>query len=98
MAPLIQLRRDCTIPRVANINDKNPTKKPLTPKELLKHLQQSHTLNARVFLKSITAATNKIAQLKMIKNDSAEAVKLYKEVLQLAKEHNDKIGFVLFMK
>lgn len=94
LEPLRKLRQDCTIPSAFERQLKS-TKKNLKPDELLKHLMSKNEIEAKSELRTIAWCLNGVAALHLIKNENAEAVKLYRTVLKWAKDYNEKIRYDL---
>lgn len=60
--------------------------------ELLKHLLKNAENDAKSELRSVASSLNGMAALHIIKENAAEAAKLYRRVLQWANEYNDRIA------
>lgn len=90
LEPLRKLRQDCSIPSVFERHLKN-TKKNLKPDELLKHLMSKNEIEAKSELRTIAWCLNGMAALNLIKDQNAEAIKLYRTVLKWAQDYNEKI-------
>lgn len=89
LEPLRKLRQDCSIPSVFERHLKN-AKKNLKPDELLKHLMSKNEIEAKSELRTIAWCLNGTAALHLIKEEKAEAIKLYRTVLKWAQDYNDK--------
>lgn len=66
----------------------------MKPNELLKHLQDTNVLVASMELYEITELKNTLAALNIRKGHTAAAIDCYKDVLQLAEDYEEKLGFV----
>lgn len=88
MEPLRKLRQDCTAPSIFQRSSSNPVsvKKLLTPNELLNHLIKDNEMNCKSELRSIISCLNGLAGIYIIREEVLEAIKMYKNVLQRAKE------------
>lgn len=91
LEPLRKLRQDCSVPSIFERN-MNQQKKNLKPDELLEHLMKKNEIEAKSELRTIAWCLNGTAALHLIKNEKAEAVKLYRSVLKWAKDYNEKIS------
>lgn len=88
LEPLRKLRQDCSVPRAAELSGKRI----MQQDELLKHLLKNSENDAKSQLRSVTSSLNGMAALHIIKDNAAEAAKLYRCVLQWANEYNDRIA------
>lgn len=82
------MRQDCSVPRAAELSGKRT----MQQDELLKHLLKNAENDAKSELRSVASSLNGMAALHIIKENPAEAAKLYRRVLQWANEYNDRIA------
>lgn len=93
LEPLRKLRQDCSIPSITERNF-GAGKRNLKPDELLKHLTGKNEVEAKSELRSIAWCLNGIAGLHLIRNETPDAIKSYRRVLQWAKDYSEKIRYV----
>lgn len=90
LEPLRKLRQDCTIASVQL--HMGTAKKILKPDELLDHLTTTNENDARQELRTIASSLNGIAAIHIIKEQTAEAIKMYRSVLKWAKDYCERIS------
>ena len=93
LEPLRQLRQDCTIPSIfQKSNEQTRVKQTLKPAELHEHLVSKTSIEAKSALRTICSTSNGIAALKIAEEKYDEAMRLYKHVLQLAKDYTGVVS------
>lgn len=90
LEPLRKLRQDCSIPSITERHF-GAGKRNLKPDELLKHLIGKNEIEAKSELRSIAWCLNGMSGLHLIRNETDEAIKSYRKVLQWAKDYSEKI-------
>lgn len=67
-------------------------KRNLKPDELLTHLLTVNENDAKQLLRTITSSLNGIAAIHLIKDETAQAKKMYGKVLKWAEDYKEKIS------
>lgn len=92
LEPLRQLRQDCTIPSIMHqSNDQTRTKQTLRPEQLHEHLVAKTSLEAKSSLRTICSSLNGIAAIRIAQERYDDAINIYEQVLQLAKDYKDVV-------
>ena len=93
LEPLRQLRQDCTIPSIfQKSNEQTRVKQTLKPAELHEHLVSKTSIEAKSALRTVCSSINGMAALKIAEEKYEEAMNLYKQVLQLAKDYTGVVS------
>ncbi|KAG6402018.1 hypothetical protein SASPL_138887 [Salvia splendens] len=86
---LLKLRQACCHPQVGSSGLRSLQKSPMTMEEILSVLIGKTKVEGEEALRKLVVALNGLAGISMIKQDFQQAVLLYKEALDLVKEHRD---------
>ncbi|XP_076060889.1 E3 ubiquitin-protein ligase SHPRH [Oratosquilla oratoria] len=89
--PLLKLRQACNHPQVVRGQFVALNRKTMTMEQLLEDLIRKTKVEAEDAHRSMLKSMNGLAGIHIIKEEWAEAVSLYREVLQLVKEREDYI-------
>ncbi|CAO1410529.1 unnamed protein product [Diamesa serratosioi] len=84
LEPLRKLRQDSTIP---NLLLQNSEKQTLRPEQLAEHLITKTSIECKSALRTICSSLNGVAGLMIADEKYEEAVKLYKNVIQMSKDY-----------
>ncbi|CAO1380733.1 unnamed protein product [Diamesa hyperborea] len=87
LEPLRKLRQDSTIPNLLLQNSEKTEKQTLRPEQLAEHLITKTSIECKSALRTICSSLNGVAALMIAEEKYEEAVKLYKNVIQMAKEY-----------
>ncbi|OWM87325.1 hypothetical protein CDL15_Pgr022436 [Punica granatum] len=84
---LLKLRQACCHPQIGSSGLRSLQQSPMTMDEVLLVLVGKTKIEGEEALRKIVVALNGLAALAMIEDKPAEAIKIYKESLELADEH-----------
>lgn len=86
---LLKLRQACCHPQVGSSGLRSLQKSPMTMEEILSVLIGKTKVEGEEAIRKLVVALNGLAGISMIKQDFPQAVSLYKEALDLVKQHSD---------
>ncbi|KAL0969794.1 hypothetical protein UPYG_G00232390 [Umbra pygmaea] len=89
--PLLRLRQACCHPQAVRGEFLPFQKSTMTMEELLKSLQKKCRVECEEAHRQLVCALNGLAGIHIIRNEFAEAVELYREVLRSSEEHKGRL-------
>lgn len=92
ITPLKLLRQSCTCPVIKNTKDPTYKHKIVGPKELSEHLITTNEMACKVQLRTVVTNYNGLAGLYLLKNQTKDAINVYKHVDSLSNQYSDKIS------
>uniref|UniRef100_A0A671W3I7 SNF2 histone linker PHD RING helicase n=1 Tax=Sparus aurata TaxID=8175 RepID=A0A671W3I7_SPAAU len=91
LCPLLRLRQACCHPQAVRGEFLPLQKSTMTMEELLKSLQKKCRVECEEAHRQLVCALNGLAGIHIIRDEFAEAVELYREVLRSSEEHKGRL-------